>query len=110
MSIFLAHTARVYPNDLCVMLLDQAGWHRSANLRIPPSIRLLWLPPSPELNPAEHLWKYLKEHWLGNTAFPSLTAVERTVCAGLHSLHSHPDLVKSMTLFDWINTIPLTYN
>ena len=111
MSIFLAHTASVYPDDVCVMLLDQAGWHRTLSLRIPASIRLVWLPPySPELNPAEHLWDHLEENWLRNTAFPSLNAVEQTVCDGLRYLCQHADIVKSMTLFDWINTIPLTYN
>ena len=111
MSIFLAHTAALYADDLCVMLLDQAGWHRTVKLRVPRNIRLLWLPPySPELNPAEHIWDHLEENWLRNTAFPSLNAVEDTVCAGLRYLGQHTDIVKSMTLFDWINTIPLTYN
>jgi hypothetical protein len=111
MSIFLAHTAHMYPHDCCVMLLDRAGWHRSGQLRVPPRMHLVWLPPySPELNPSEHLWDYLEKNWLRNTAFPSLDAVEQTVCAGLRYLGQHADIVKSMTLFDWINTIPLTYN
>jgi len=111
MSIFLAHTAMVYPHDMCVMLLDQAGWHRSHRLRIPDNIRLLPLPPySPELNPAEHLWDHLRTNWLGNTAFRSLTAVEQSVCAGLQHLDQNSDIVKSMTLFGWLKTITTTYN
>lgn len=111
MSIFLAHTATVYPDDVCLMILDQAGWHRTTNLRIPHNIRLVWLPPySPELNPAEHLWDHLEENWLRNTAFPSLDAVEQTVCDGLRYLAQNAETVRSMTFFNWLNTIPLTYN
>jgi putative transposase len=38
-----------------VLVLDWAGWHASARLRVPEHVHLLFLPPySPELQPAEH--------------------------------------------------------
>ena len=44
-----------------VVLLDQAGWHTSAKLKVPKNISLLPLPPkSPELNPTENIWQYLR--------------------------------------------------
>ena len=40
-----------------VLVLDNAGWHTSHELRVPEGITLLFLPPySPELQPAERLW------------------------------------------------------
>lgn len=111
MSIFLAHTANLFHEDYCLMFLDGAGWHRANALRVPPNIRLLPLPPySPELNPVEHLWDYLRENHFANRALNSLDEVEKLLCQSLHQLIFSPDLVRSMTAFNWLITIPLTSN
>lgn len=53
-----------------VLILDQAGWHVAKKLKVPPNLTLLHLPPySPELNPVERLWAYLKSHYLSNRVF-----------------------------------------
>lgn len=53
-----------------VLVLDQAGWHVAKALKVPPNLTLLHLPPySPELNPVERLWAYLKSHYLSNRVF-----------------------------------------
>ena len=51
-----------------IIVMDCAGWHSKAKeLKIPTNISLLDLPPySPELNPVERLWKWLKENFLSN--------------------------------------------
>jgi transposase len=51
--------------DHAVLVLDGAGWHRSRELRWPRNITPLFLPPySPELNPIERLWLYMRQrHW-----------------------------------------------
>ena len=111
MSLFLAHTAARFPNQYCLMLLDGAGWHRALTLRVPPNMQLLPLPPySPELNPVEHLWDHLRENYLGNRVFLSLQQVIQQVCRGLKTLHQQPQLVQSMTCFDWFNTLRLILN
>jgi len=58
MSCFLAElSARVAPEAHVALALDQAGWHASAALVVPPNITLVPLPPySPELNPVENVW------------------------------------------------------
>ena len=45
-----------------VLVCDSAGWHqRGKRLRVPDNITLLPLPPySPELNPMENIWDYLR--------------------------------------------------
>ena len=44
-----------------VLVLDGAGWHGAAALAVPENITLLPLPPySPELNPVENVWEYLR--------------------------------------------------
>ena len=53
-----------------VLVLDQAGWHVAKALRVPDNITLLHLTPySPELNPVERIWAYLKSHYLSNRVF-----------------------------------------
>ena len=111
MSIFLAHVAADYGSDFCLMFLDGAGWHRANELRIPPNMKLLFFPPySPELNPVEHVWKHLKEHRFGNQVFTSLDEVETFLCLALRDLSHQPDLIHSITCFDWLNTLCMTAN
>lgn len=53
-----------------ILVLDQAGWHLAKDLQVPSNITLLHLPPySPELNPIERLWAYMKSHYLSNRAY-----------------------------------------
>jgi hypothetical protein len=57
-------------NDLAVIVLDNAGWHRAKALQIPSNIALLFLPPySPELQPAERLWAWMRSHHLSNRVY-----------------------------------------
>ncbi len=73
MNLYLEHLAVAYPEEPVVLILDQAGWHRSAELRVPPGIYLEYLPAySPELNPVERLWRWLRQHVCRNRIFGSL--------------------------------------
>lgn len=58
------------PDVQVVLVLDQAGWHVSKSLKLPPNITLLCLPPySPELNPVERIWGFLRRHYLSNRVY-----------------------------------------
>jgi transposase len=58
------------PDVQVILGLDRAGWHLSRALQVPESITRLPLPPySPELNPVERLWAYLRSHYLSNRAY-----------------------------------------
>jgi transposase len=53
-----------------VLVMDNAGWHHARALKMPANVTPLYLPPySPELNPIERLWGYLKSHHLSNRAY-----------------------------------------
>jgi hypothetical protein len=111
MSIFLAHTEQTFAGDFCLMLLDGAGWHRAKELRVPETIKLIPLPAySPELNPVEHIWEYLRENIFKNFVLQSLDEVIDLLADGLKFLSQQPEIVRSMTCFDWFNTLCLTYN
>ena len=56
------------------LLVDQAGWHLSGRLVMPPNITLIPLPAKcPELNPQENVWQFLRDDWLSNRIFKSST-------------------------------------
>jgi transposase len=58
------------PGKHVVLLLDQASWHSSQNLKCPPRITLVPIPPySPELNPMEQVWQWIKYTCLSNSVF-----------------------------------------
>ena len=65
---------------------------------------------SPELNPAEHLWKSLRQDCFANRTLSSLDAVERTLVKGLLDLERDADRTQSMTGFNWITSISLKAN
>jgi putative transposase len=59
--------ASEYPEDLHIIQVDNGGFHNSLNLSTPENVILLFQPAySPEVNPIERLWGYVKEQlkWL----------------------------------------------
>ena len=53
-----------------VVLMDRAAWHTTGKLEIPENISIMLLPPkSPELNPHENIWQYMRQNWLSNRIF-----------------------------------------
>ena len=71
MNIFLEQFTREIPDDVhVVMVWDQAGFHTGNALKVPENITIVPLPPySPELNPMENLWHYLRSHYWSNRIF-----------------------------------------
>lgn len=61
---------QVGPGRHAVLVLDRAGWHVAKALEVPVNLTLLHLPPySPELNPTERVWAYMRSHYLSNRAY-----------------------------------------
>jgi hypothetical protein len=57
------------PDEHAAMIWDGAGFHLSGQLKVPANVTIIQLPPySPELNPMENLWHYLKSHFWSNRA------------------------------------------
>ena len=80
MNLYLEQFSQAYSDSKILLVMDQAGWHRSSGLRIPNNITILHLPPySPELNPVELLWRYLKRHVLRNRFYETLSSLVDTL-------------------------------
>ncbi len=92
----------VAPGAHAVLLLDQAGWHVSPKLKVPDNITLVLLPPrSPELNPVENVWQFLRDNWLSNRIFGSYEAIVDHCCAAWNKLIEQPWIIMSIGLRDW---------
>jgi putative transposase len=103
MSLHLAEIAtEVAPGAHAVLLLDQAGWHLSKHLIVPPNITLLPLPPKcPELNPVENIWQFMRDNWLSNRIFSSYEALISLCCEAWNKLIDQPWNIMSIAMRDW---------
>ncbi|RYM05610.1 IS630 family transposase, partial [Sphingobium cupriresistens] len=92
MSMHLEEIAfHVAPGAHAVLLLDQAGWHGSVKLVVPPNITLMPLPPRcPELNPVENVWQFMRDNWLSNRVFQSNDDIVDHCCFAWNKLVEQP--------------------
>ena len=103
MTLQLAEIAQaVAPGAHAVVVLDQAGWHLSTRLVVPPNITLMPLPAkAPELNPVENVWQFLRENWLSNRIFRSYEDILDHCCVAWNKLTDQPWRIMSIGLRDW---------
>ena len=59
------------------------------------------LPYSPELNPIEQVWQYIKQHWLSNRCFDSYEAIVDAACQAWCNFAKQVATVKSLTARHW---------
>lgn len=98
MNVFLEQfSATLADNVHAVMIWDQAGFHTGHDLVAPENITLVPLPPySPELNPVENLWHYLRSHYWANRAFEDYAALEDAAMTAWQNTAEIPELVQSI--------------
>jgi transposase len=64
MNIFFEELAKEYPDREICIVMDQAGWHNIVPIYLPSY--------SPELNPIERLWQWLRKEVTHNRLFETL--------------------------------------
>jgi len=104
MNALLIETSIAFPQYRIIMIMDSAGWHTTKKLKLPENISILPLPPySPELNPTEHIWDYIREQKeFNNYTFDTLDAVDIQLGNVLCDLQNEKSIISSMCNFDWI--------
>jgi transposase len=89
------------PERQIILVLDQAGWHTSADLVVPDGLHLELLPAySPELQPAERLWT-LTDEVVVNRHFATLDDLQTTQAEHCLRLSAQRDRVRAQTQFHW---------
>jgi hypothetical protein len=96
-----AEAAGAGEEKLVVLVLDNAGWHISGDLVVPPGIELAFLPPyTPELQPAEHL-RPLANEAVANQHFATLKDLDAALSERCRTLTAMPAVIKAATHFGW---------
>lgn len=84
-----------------ILVLDGAGWHVAKALEVPSNMTLLHLPPySPELNPVERLWAYLRSHYLSNRVYRDYD--DLLTASGIAWNQLTPEHLRSICRVEWI--------
>lgn len=94
----LAQLAAAYPTERVVLVVDNAGWHKARAPVVPSRVILWFLPPhSPELNPVEQLWQWLRTQHTRGSLFRTRAALLDTLGQALTALMDDPARVRSLT-------------
>lgn len=101
MEMFMKELAKEYSQYRLVLVMDQAAWHRTSNLKTFGNIRIIYLPPySPEVN-VEHLWEHVREKFLRHALWPSMDNLEDVLEKTLNLLEKSKQIVKNLVGFHW---------
>ena len=105
MSEFLTQLGQRISSDKHVFLiLDRASYHRSKSLKIPSNVKIVHLPPySPELNPIENLWHYLRSHCWSNRIYKDAKALYQAAEDGWNSVCLKPGKVKTICAVHYVH-------
>lgn len=94
------------PNTHVVLVLDQAGWHRSKRLVVPGNMTLLYLPPySPELNAIEKLWGFVRSHYTSNRVYRDYDHLFTAACEACLAVEQ--ERIKTVCRTTWIERAEL---
>jgi transposase len=109
MTICLEHFSRqLEPGVHAVLVLDQAGWHDARALHVPDTITLLPLPSaSPQLNPVERVWLYLRERYLSHRVLDDYDAVLEAVCHAWNRLLDQTGRLTTLTAYPYLTASPI---
>ena len=100
-EVFLRELRRAYPGETMLLVLDQAGAHKSSQVVWPEGIKPLYLPPrSPELDPAERWFRELRGA-LSNVAHATLAALEGALTGALRPWWEAPRRLARLVGYSW---------
>ncbi|HDY7777641.1 hypothetical protein D8T45_24280 [Vibrio vulnificus] len=87
-----------------VVIMDDAGWHTNDIAEPFDNVSIIKLPPySPELNPIEQVWSWLRQHSLANQSFADYEDIVSKVCRAWNSFLECSARVRQMCSRSWID-------
>ena len=86
-----------------VIIMDGASWHTDDIAESFDNVSIIKLPPySPELNPIEQVWSWMRQRCLGNQSFLDYDDIVEQVCCAWNKFLSCTDRVTKMCSRNWI--------
>jgi hypothetical protein len=82
------------PGDYANLFPPLPGRHQNMTLAPLPS-------KSPELNPVENIWQYMRDNWLSNRIFKNYDDIVDHCCFNWNKLVARPWLIKSIGMRKW---------
>ncbi len=97
-NLFLEELSRqLAPGVHAVLLWDNAGHHTGGGLVVPGNVSLIGLLPySPERNPVENLWHYLRSHHWSHRVYPDYEALRDAAAESWRAVCLDPDKIRSI--------------
>jgi len=107
MNLFLDGFSRsLSANAHAILVLDRAGWHRASRLERPANLSLIHLPAySPEFNPAERVWQYMRENWLSHRLLDTYDDIVEACCEAWNKLTALPGVLASLTNYPYLRRV-----
>lgn len=101
LELFLQHLHKELGEGSVAVVLDNAPSHHSGEVHWPAEMSPLSLPPySPELNPAEQIFRHLRKR-LSNQIFSSLQELQEALIDELQQFWEHPSVLLHLTGYPW---------
>jgi transposase len=93
-----------------VVIMDGAGWHQALLAEDLSNVSFIKLPPySPELNPIEQVWSWLRQHHLANRCFTGYDNIVESCACAWNDFISNTQRVTKMCSRDWIPVGKISY-
>ena len=104
-NLFLEQFSRELPAGVhAVLIWDGAGYHTGGDLVVPGNVSLIQLPPySPELNPVENLWHYLRSHHWSNREYEGYKGLQEEAVRSLRAVCQDDEKLKTICNADYVS-------
>lgn len=87
-----------------VVIMDGASWHIESMDAEFENLSIIKLPPySPQLNPIEQVWRWLRQHHLANRCFSGYEDIVNSISYSWNDFRSNKERVKSISNMPWLN-------
>jgi transposase len=101
LSIFLQHLRQELAEGPISVVLDSSGSHHSGQVSWPKDMHPLSLPPSsPELNPAEQIFRHLRKR-LSTMIFTTVDELQQALITQLELFWEQPTVLLHLTAYPW---------
>lgn len=91
-----------------LVIVDGASWHSHKAAEDFDNVSLIHLPPySPELNPVEQVWQWIRQREIANRCFEDYDDIVEQLSRAWNSFRSDVERVMAMCSRSWANLITI---